>query len=197
LYADRNTNLDVLGIYNMPAGQTQSFNAIFIVIFAPLFTMLWTALGKRNLEPSTPVKFGVSLLLVGLGFLVLVYGARFANEQFKVPLFWLALAYLIHSLGELCLSPVGLSMITKLSMSKVVGLMMGVWFISSAVAQYVGGIIAQFASVETVGGEVTNLQESLATYVGVFEMIGLWGCGIGVGLLLVSPLLKLMMHGIK
>jgi proton-dependent oligopeptide transporter, POT family len=196
LYASRNTNLNIFG-YKMPAGQTQSFNAIFIVLFAPVFTMLWNALGRRNMEPSTPVKFAVSLILVGLGFLALVFGSRFADDQYLVPLSWLALAYLIHSIGELCLSPVGLSMITKLSMAKVVGLMMGVWFLSSAVAQYVGGIIAQLASVTTVGGEVTDPEKSLATYVGVFELIGYWGCGIGVGLLVLSPLLKKMMHGIK
>ncbi len=196
LYAERNTNLD-FGFYKMPAGQTQSFNAIFIVLFAPVFTMLWNAMGRRNVEPSTPVKFGISLLLVGLGFLALVYGARFANDKFQVPLFWLALAYLIHSIGELCLSPVGLSMISKLSMPKVVGLMMGVWFLSSAVAQYVAGIIAQLASVETVGGEVTDPQQSLETYLVVFKTIGIWGCAIGIGLLLLAPVLKKMMHGIK
>lgn len=197
LYADRNTNLNIFGIYEMSAGQTQFFNALFIVVFAPVFSVFWTALGRRGLEPSTPVKFGVALMLVGAGFLVLVYGAKYANADFRVPLFWLALAYLIHSIGELCLSPVGLSMITKLSMPKVVGLMMGVWFLSSAMAQYVGGIVAQFAAVETVGGEVTDPEKSLATYVGVFQTIGIWGCGIGLGLLVLSPLLKKMMHGVK
>ncbi len=197
LFADRNTNLNIFGIYNMPAGQTQFFNALFIVVFAPIFSMLWTSLGRRGLEPSTPVKFAVALILVGAGFLALVFGSQFANGDFRVPLFWLAFAYLIHSVGELCLSPVGLSMITKLSMPKVVGLMMGVWFLSSAMAQYVGGIVAQFAAVETVGGEVTNPEQSLAVYVGVFKTIGIWGCAIGVGLLVVSPLLKKMMNGIK
>ncbi|MDX1928443.1 MAG: peptide MFS transporter [Pirellulaceae bacterium] len=197
LYADRNTNLSIFGLYEMSAGQTQFFNALFIVVFAPVFSVFWTALGRRGLEPSTPVKFGVALMLVGAGFLVLVYGAKYANADFRVPLFWLALAYLIHSIGELCLSPVGLSMITKLSMPKVVGLMMGVWFLSSAMAQYVGGIVAQFAAVETVGGEVTDPEKSLATYVGVFQTIGIWGCGIGLGLLVLSPLLKKMMHGVK
>ncbi len=175
LFAERNTILDVFG-YKMPAGQTQSFNALFIVVFAPVFSILWNALGRRGLEPSTPVKFATALLLVGLGFLALVYGAKYANADFRVPLFWLAFAYLLHSVGELCLSPVGLSMITKLSMPKVVGLMMGVWFLSSAMAQYVGGIVAQFAAVETVGGEVTDPQKSLETYVGVFQTIGIWGC---------------------
>lgn len=196
LFAERNTNLD-LGFYQMPAGQTQFFNAFFIVVMAPVFTLMWNWLGKRNLEPSIPVKFAIGLLLVGVGFLALVYGAKFANADFRVPLLWLALAFLIHSIGELCLSPVGLSMITKLSMPMVVGLMMGVWFLSSSMAQYVAGIVAQFAAVETVGGEVTDPKLSLETYVAVFRTIGLWGCGIGVVLLCAAPFLKRMMHGVR
>ncbi len=200
LYADRNTERTIhfgLGSYKMPAGQVQVFNALFIVAFAPVFSWIWIQLAKRKLEPSTPVKFALSLALVGIGFLVLVVGARFADSNYQVGLLWLVLAYLIHSIGELCLSPVGLSMITKLSIAKVVGLMMGVWFLSSSVAQYVGGIVAQFASVETVGGEVTNLKVSLDTYVGVFNTIGWISIGFGVALLLLSPVLKRMMHDVR
>ncbi len=196
LFADRNTDREI-GAYLMPAGQTQIFNPIFIVLLAPLFSLMWVALARKRMEPSIPVKFAVGLTLVGAGFLVLVFGAQFAGGDYKVPLIWLALAYLIHSIGELCLSPVGLSMITKLSIARVVGLMMGVWFLSSAMAQYVGGIVAQFASVETVGGEVTNPALSLSTYMGVFQTIGLWAIGIGVFLFLLSPLLKKWMHGVN
>jgi POT family proton-dependent oligopeptide transporter len=114
-----------------------------------------------------------------------------------VPLFWLALAYFIHSVAELYLSPVGLSMITKLSITKLVGMMMGVWFLSSAMAQYVGGIVAQLASTETVGGEVLNPQVSLETYLGVFQTIGVAGIAAGVVLLVLWPLLKGGMHGVK
>jgi len=114
-----------------------------------------------------------------------------------VPLFWLALAYFIHSMGELFLSPVGLSMITKLSIPKLVGLMMGVWFLSSAMAQYVGGIVAQFASTETVGGEVLNAQVSLDTYLGVFQTIGFAGIASGVVLLVLWPILRKGMHGVN
>jgi proton-dependent oligopeptide transporter, POT family len=111
-----------------------------------------------------------------------------------VGLSWLVLAYLIHSIGELCISPVGLSMITKLSMPAIVGLMMGVWFVSSAVAQYVGGIVAQFAAVDTVGGEVTNLESSLNTYIEVFKTIGYAGIIFGIALLVVSPFLNRMIR---
>ena len=131
------------------------------------------------------------------GFLFLVWGSHFANAQFKVTLWWLAGLYLIHSMAELCISPVGLSMITKLSIPRIVGLMMGTWFLSIAFAQYVAGIIAGNASVETVGGEVTNLKVSLDTYVGTFTTISLWAMGIGVLLLALSWPLKRMMHGVK
>jgi proton-dependent oligopeptide transporter, POT family len=196
LFADRNTDRQIGG-YLMPAGQTQIFNPIFIVILAPVFSLMWVALARKRLEPSIPVKFAIGLTLVGAGFLVLVFGSQFAGADYKVPLIWLAMAYLIHSIGELCLSPVGLSMITKLSIARVVGLMMGVWFLSSAMAQYVGGVVAQFASVETVGGEVTNPALSLSTYMGVFQTIGLVAIGIGAFLFVFSFLLKKWMHGVN
>jgi POT family proton-dependent oligopeptide transporter len=195
-FASRNTDLQI-GSYLMPAGQAQIFNPLFIVVLAPLFSMLWVALGRRGLEPSIPVKFAIALLLVGAGFLFLVFGTRFAGPDYRVGLGWLAGLYLIHTIGELCLSPVGLSMITKLAMARVVAMMMGVFFLASAMAQYVGGVVAQVASVETVAGEVTNPALSLATYVEVFSGIGWAAVGIGLFLLLLSPLLKRWMHGVN
>ena len=197
LFADRNTDMSVFGLFSISAGQTQFFNAFFIVALAPFFSMGWNALARRGIEPTIPVKFSVALMGVGLGFLFLVWGAQFAGPDFKVGLWWLAGLYLIHSVAELCISPVGLSMITKLSIARIVGLMMGVWFLSIAVAQYVAGLVAQVASVETVGGQVTNLKVSLDTYVGVFQTIGLFSLGIGVVLLLLSWPLKRLMHGVK
>ncbi len=197
LFADRNTDLSVFGWFTISAGQTQFFNAAFIVLLAPLMSVLWTALAKRGLEPSIPVKFSIALVGVGLGFLFLVWGASFADSNFQVGLWWLAGLYLIHSLAELCISPVGLSMITKLSIARIVGLMMGVWFLSISCAQYVAGIVAQFASVETVGGQVTNLEVSLHTYVGVFTQIAIVAILLGVLLFLLSFPLKHWMHGVK
>ncbi|NJC09268.1 peptide MFS transporter [Polymorphobacter fuscus] len=197
LFADRNTNLSVFGLFSISAGQTQFFNALFIVLLAPLFSAMWTRLAARGLEPGIPVKFGIALIGVGLGFLFLVLGTTFAGPDYKVGLWWLAGLYLIHSMAELCISPVGLSMITKLSIARIVGMMMGVWFLSISVAQYVGGIVAQVASVETVGGEVTNLSVSLATYAGVFQTIGIASAIIGGVLLLLSPFLKRWMHGVR
>ncbi|MEG3083974.1 peptide MFS transporter [Sphingomonas sp. PB2P12] len=197
LFADRNTDLSVFGLFSISAGQTQFFNAFFIVALAPVMSILWTKLAARGIEPSIPVKFGIALIGVGVGFLFLVWGASMVGPSFKVAIWWLAGLYFIHSFAELCISPVGLSMITKLSIARVVGLMMGVWFLSISVAQYVAGIVAQVASVETVGGQVTNLKVSLDTYAGVFWTIGLVSAGIGVVLLLISPLIKKWMHGVQ
>ena len=197
LFADRNTDLSVFGLFSISAGQTQFFNAFFIVALAPVMSILWTKLAARGIEPSIPVKFGIALIGVGVGFLFLVWGASMVGPTFKVGIWWLAGLYFIHSFAELCISPVGLSMITKLSIARVVGLMMGVWFLSISVAQYVAGIVAQVASVETVGGQVTNLKVSLDTYAGVFWTIGLVSAGIGVLLLLISPLIKKWMHGVQ
>lgn len=195
LFADRNTDLH-FGPWLMQAGQVQIFNPIFIVVFAPIFSIMWTWLGRRGWEPSVPLKFAIGLFLVGFGFLVLVFGSKFHDSVFKVGLFWLALAYFLHSMGELCLSPVGLSAITKLSVPRLAGLMMGVWFLSSSVAQYVGGIIAQFAASDTVGGKVLNPEVSLNTYLSVFTTIGEAGLIAGVLMLILWLPLKWGMKGI-
>ncbi|MFM9827386.1 MAG: peptide MFS transporter [Sphingomonas sp.] len=197
LFADRNTDLSVFGLFSITAGQTQFFNALFIVLLAPVFSIMWNSMAKRGIEPTIPIKFGIALMGVGVGFLILVWGSHFAGPDYKVGLWWLAGLYLVHSIAELCISPVGLSMITKLSIARIVGMMMGVWFLSIAVAQYVAGIVAQFASVETVGGQVTNLKVSLDTYVGVFTTISEISIALGALLLLLSFPLKKWMHGVK
>jgi POT family proton-dependent oligopeptide transporter len=197
LFADRNTDMSVFGLFSITAGQTQFFNAFFIVALAPLFSIMWNGMAKRGIEPTIPIKFGVALMGVGLGFLFLVFGTKFVGPDFKVGLWWLAGLYLIHSIAELCISPVGLSMITKLSIARIVGLMMGVWFLSIAVAQYVAGVVAQLASVETVGGQVTNLKVSLDTYTATFTTIAWIAIGLGVALLVLSWPLKRLMHGVK
>jgi len=199
LFADRNTDRSVFGLFTLSAPQTQNFNPICIVLLAPLMSMLWTGLARRGLEPSIPVKFAIALMGVGAGFLLLVFGSTFAGpgNNFQVGLWWLAGLYLIHSIAELCISPVGLSMITKLSIARIVGMMMGVWFLSISVAQYFAGIVAQFASVETVGGQVTNYKVSLDAYTGTFTTIAWIAIGAGVVLFLLSWPLQKWMHGVK
>ena len=180
-------------------GATASnFNPGTIIIFGPIMAALWLWLGKRGLEPNVPVKFGMALVGVGAGFLLLVWASHTqVNDAFKVPLIWLFLAYFLHSIAELMLSPVGLSMITKLSVPRMVGMMMGAWFMASALAHIVAGLVAKSTSTETVGGVVTDPALALATYAKVFQEIGLWGVGIGIALLLGSPILKWMMRGVK
>ena len=196
LFADRNTTLNLFGI-SMSAAQTQNFNPLTIVLFAPVMSWLWTTLAKRNLEPSIPIKFGLALIGVGAGFVLLAWSGHFAGETFRVSLWWLVLTYFLHSIAELCISPVGLSMITKLSITRVVGMMMGVWFLSISVAEYFAGAIAQSASVQTVGGEVTNAQLSLQTYLHSFMNGGIATIVAGGVLLALAPVLKKLMHGVR
>ncbi len=195
-FANRNSELNLLGV-SITAAQTQSFNAGFILLLAPIFSALWAYMGSRGRDLSAPLKFGLALIQVGLGFLVLVWGAEFAGDDFKVPLVFLMLAYLLHTTGELFISPVGLSQMTKLATATLISTLMAVWFLSSAWAQWLGALIAQMTASETVAGQVLNKETSLATYVGVFYDIGLYAIGLGVLLILASGLLKKLAHGVK
>jgi len=195
LFADRNTTLELFGL-KMSAAQTQNFNPITVVLFAPILSWIWISLAKRGWEPSIQVKFGTALLVVGLSFVILAWSGSTADATFRISLWWLVLVYSLHSIAELCISPVGLSMITKLSMARIVGMMMGVWFLSISVGEYLAGAAAQSASVKTVGGQVTNPELSLHIYLGTFMTGGLWTIGAGVVLLAISPLLKKLMHGV-
>jgi len=193
LFADQSTQMP--GWLNV--GQIQFFNPGIIVVLGPVIAALWVWMGKRNMEPSTPVKFSFGLVFVGAGFLLLSWAAvTQAGIDFRVPLMFLFLTYLLHTIGELCLSPVGLSMITKLSVDRVVGMMMGVWFLSSSVAHIVAGEIAKATATDTVAGVVTNPALALQTYGSIFGTIGWVGVGVGVVLLVLSPVLKKGMAGV-
>lgn len=190
LFTDRNVAMGEL----FTAGMFQSLNPLFIIMFAPVFAWIWVRLAQNNLEPGTPMKFGLGILQVGLGFGVLIMGASFAGPDGKVAVFWLAMMYLLHTTGELCLSPVGLSMVTRLSVVQVGGMMMGVWFLSSSFAAYVAGMIA---GAMAIGGEGANVPiglESLSVYTGVFSKLALLAIGLGVLLMIVSPMLSKRMH---
>lgn len=193
IFADQSTAMP--SWFNV--GYTQSFNPGIIIILGPLMAALWVWLGRRNMEPSTPVKFSFALAFVGSGFLLLAWAAlNAANSDFRVPLIFLFLTYLLHTIGELMLSPVGLSMITKLSVEQVVGLMMGVWFLSSSVAHIAAGIIAKATSTDTVAGVVTDPALALQTFSSIFSTIGWVGVGVGAFLLLLSPILRKGMAGV-
>ncbi|MDH7637288.1 peptide MFS transporter [Sphingomonas oryzagri] len=196
LFADRNTTLEIFG-FHMSAAATQQFNPIVVVAFAPIVSWIWLVLAKRGLEPSIQVKFAIALMLVGLGFVALAWSGQFHNEEFRVSLWWLVLTYFLHSIAELCISPVGLSMITKLSIARIVGMMMGVWFLSISVGEYLAGAAAQSASVQTVGGQVTNPELALNTYLHTFMTGGELTIGAGILLLALTPVLKRLMHGVS
>jgi len=194
-FAERNTDLHIGLGQAMTAAQTQSFNAGFILLGAPVFSALWAWLGRRGADPNPVLKFGLGLLQVGAGFFVLVWGVSFADAAYKVPLVFLATAYLLHTTGELCLSPVGLSQMTKLSAPAVISTIMATWFLASSWAQFIGGKVAQLTAAETVGGQVLDPAKALATYTQVFAMIGWAGLGAGVLMLVLSPILKHWAHG--
>ena len=128
LFTDRNVQL----IDGVSAGMFQALNPFFIVLFAPVFAYCWVYLNKKNIEPNATIKFAIAILFISIGFFSLVVGSGLAGDDFKVSLVFLVVMYLFHTFGELCLSPVGLSMVTRLSIARIAGLMMGIWFLSSS-----------------------------------------------------------------
>jgi POT family proton-dependent oligopeptide transporter len=177
------------------AAQTQAINAGWILIFAPVFAALWTVLTARGINPSPMIKFGLSLVQVGAGFLILLIGAKFADGAFKMPLIFLVLMYMLHTSGEMFMSPVGLSQMTKLSPIQIVSFVMAVWYMALAMANLFGGWIAGIASTETIGGQVLNPGAAMAQALLVFKVIGLAAIGIGVLFLLLAPVLRKWSHG--
>ena len=194
-FAELNTDVSIDFGQSITASQTQSLNPGFILLFAPVFAALWTWLGSRGRDPNPVVKFGLALLQVGLGFLVLVYGSQFADGQYRVPVIFLTLAYMLHTTGELFLSPVGLSQMTKLAPQAVIATIMATWFLASSWAQWIGGWVAGLTASETVAGKVLDPAKALQTYNAVFTQIGWWGIGFGVLMLAVSPWLAKWAHG--
>jgi POT family proton-dependent oligopeptide transporter len=192
LFAQDYTNRVLLGGWFPegvhPASWYQSANPIFIVIFAPFFAWIWVALGKRNLDPSAPAKFGLGLVLLGTGFLVMMGAAQLiiATGNPKVAPTWLLLTYLVHTFGELCLSPVGLSNVTKLSPPRFVGQMMGTWFLGAALGNLAAGVIGGHVG----GGSVNEMP-------GQFLTMAFVGGGAGLAMLAASPWIKKMMGGVR
>jgi len=191
LFADRIVDRSLFG-WEVPASMFQSLNAFFIFTLAPLFAILWLRLARRGIEPSTPVKFAFAIFMVGLGFLVLVFGIDTLGGEGKPSMIWLVLIYLLHTIGELCLSPVGLSMITKLSVPRVVGMMMGVWFLASAAANYLASLIAGLTGADGA----TDQAQATAKILSVYSNVGWLAVAVAIFLLLISPLLRRGMHGV-
>ena len=179
LYTDR--YVDRGGV---PASLFQSINPIYIILLAPLFAMLWSWLGRRGMEPSAPAKFGLALLQVGAGFLVFVFGAATGD---MTPVLFVFLIYFLHTTGELCLSPVGLSAMNRLAPKFMASLIMGAWFYMSAVGNFVAGKIG-----EATGGHDGEMTKEATLE--IYNTIGWVAIGIGVAVLLVSPFIKKLMH---
>lgn len=184
LFTDRSVDRNIFGI-EVPASVFQSINAIYIVLLAPLFAILWTFLGRRGLEPSAPAKFGLGLMQLGAGFLVLVAGALAAGSGSLTPVIFIFLIYLLHTTGELCLSPVGLSAMNRLAPSHMASLIMGTWFFASATGNFAAGLIAAAVGAEGAGPD---------RVLEVYSSVGWVAVGVGVLVILISPLIKKLMH---
>jgi POT family proton-dependent oligopeptide transporter len=188
-FAERSSELEFLGV-SFTAAQTASINSGFILLLAPLFAALWAYLEPRHLDPNAPAKFGLGLVQVALGFVVLVWGAEnFADEHYRVPMIFLIGAYLLHTTGELCLSPVGLSQMTKLSPRALIGTVMATWFLASGWAGFLAALIAQLTATPTVAGQVLDPAAALEKYISVFGSVAMWGVGLGIAVLIASPFL--------
>jgi POT family proton-dependent oligopeptide transporter len=173
----------------------QSVNPVFIILLAPVFASLWIKLDKADWNPSIPRKFAYGLAGAAIGFYILVFAIQHTvGEDGRISWMWLTLTYLIHTMGELCLSPIGLAMVTKLAMPKETGLAMGGWFLSIAMANFVAGRIAAIASGGNGHGESAS---SLVQYATTFNQLFLLGIAFAVLFFLAAPLINRLMHGVK
>jgi POT family proton-dependent oligopeptide transporter len=177
VFADRQTERGLFG-WTVPASWFQSVNAVAIVIFAPVFAWLWQKLGARKLDPSTPVKMSLGFVFLGLGYLVIAFGVKGVGADVKVSMMWLVGLYLLHTFGELCLSPIGLSAVSRLSPPKFASLMMGVWYLASAAANKMAGVLSGFypeAGKPTpvlLGYRITGLHEFFVIFVAMSAVAG-------------------------
>jgi proton-dependent oligopeptide transporter, POT family len=185
LFAERFTQRDLVG-WVVPAGALQAVNPLLIVLFAPVFAAIWVNLGRRMLEPSAPAKFGLGLLFLGAGFLVMFAAAGYVVRGETVTATWLLLTYLLHTFGELCLSPVGLSSMTKLAPPRFVGQILGVWFLAIAIGVNLAG---QFS------GNIDP--ENVATMPGEFLYLFWWGVIGGAVMLALTPFIRRLMAGVQ
>ena len=201
-FAENQVDRSVFGLFEFKTGWFQSVNAGMIVLFAPVFVALWAFLDRTNKNPSIPAKFGWALLFAGAGFFALVISTKFAfpanaspeaEARMNVGFYWLFITYLLHTFGELCLSPVGLSMVTKLAPPPMVGFTMGAWFMSISIGNYLAGKIS--ASIGSAGKSADQM--NLEDYNSVFSPIGWVMLGIGVLVLAISPKVNRWMHGVK
>lgn len=194
IFAAKNLNDNLLGVTMDPNGVNNSAGAFFIIGLAPLFGLMWIWMARKKIEPNTIIKFGLGFIFLGLGYYVLFATRLFANAQGIAPLDIFTIALLVITIGELCLSPIGLSIMTKLSPARMQGIMMGMWFLASAYGQYVAGLIgAGLADADENTPAVTRLMN----YTDGYKMLGIYALIAGVVLILLSPAIKKLMQEVR
>lgn len=197
LFALYNLNDTLLGVGGIdPNVINNSANSVFVIIFSTLLGLLWMWMAKKKIEPNTLIKFGLGFLFLALAFYVFYATKFFASADGKTSLDIFTLAYLIITFGELCLSPIGLSIMTKLAPKKLWGVMMGMWFLASAYGQYVAGILGAGMSTENVSKDATNMQK-LESYTAGYYQLAIYALVCGVLLIAISPLVRKLMQDVK
>lgn len=194
LFAAFNLSDSVLGIHLDPNGVNNSSNSLFVISFASLFGLMWLWLNKRKLEPNTIVKFGLAFLFLGAGFYIFYATRFFSNSEGVASLDVFTTGWLIITFGELCLSPIGMSTMTKLSPKKLQAVVMGMWFLASAYGQYLAGLLG--ANIATASANMNNY-DKLLTYTDGFKQLGIYSLVIGLVVIAISPLMKKLMGGVK
>jgi POT family proton-dependent oligopeptide transporter len=191
LFARYNIKHDLLGIPMNPNSINNGANSLFVILFSPLIGLLWFWLSKRKTEPNTVIKFALGFLFLAGAFYVFYYTRFFANAQGMTSLNVFTLAYLVITFGELCLSPIGLSLMTKLTPARMHGMMMGMWFLASAYGQYAAGILGAGMS---TADEKAPLTEKLLSYTDGYKHLALYALVLGIVLIILSPLIRKLMH---
>ena len=199
-FAEEQTDRSIFG-WEMPTSYFQSFNAIFVIALAPLFALLWSFLGKRGAEPSSPLKQSVGLFLLALGYLVIAFGVKGVDPDVKVSMLWLTSLYFLHTMGELCLSPIGLSMVNKLAPARFASLLMGVWFMSTATAnKFAGTLSGLYPETNELTGEVISksfIGYEIASLYDFFMLFVVMAGVASVILFFLSKYLEKLMGGVK
>lgn len=195
IFASENLENKLLGVFTLnPIGVNNSANSLFVIIFAPIVGLIWIAMAKKKVEPNTVVKFGLGFLFVAAAFYVFYATRFFANADGTTSLNIFTMAYLVTTFGELCLSPIGLSIMTKLAPHRLQAVMMGMWFLASAYGQYVAGILG--AGMSTANENATKM-EKLVAYTDGYKQLAIYALIAGVVMIVISPLVRKLMHDVK
>jgi POT family proton-dependent oligopeptide transporter len=193
LFALNNLHNNLLGLQIDPNVVNNSSNSVFVILFSPLIGLLWVWLSRRKREPNSGLKFGLGFLFLAAAFYIFYATVFFADQSGKTSLNIFTLAYLVITIGELCLSPIGLSLMTKLAPDRMQGLMMGMWFLASAYGQYAAGLFGAEMSI----GKDAAAMDKLISYTNGYKELGLYALLAGIALIALSPLLKKLMGQVK